>query len=50
MDHESGYVHIEFQLKLSDIETIWAEQNFEKFAFDNGAIPLTYLTDNVSLS
>ena len=46
VDHASGYVHIEFQLGFSAIETIRAKQNFEKFAFDNGVIPLTYLTDS----
>ena len=46
VDHASGYVHIEFQLGFSAIETIRAKQNFEKFAFDNGVTPLTYLTDS----
>lgn len=46
VDHASGYVHIEFQLGFSAIETIRAKQNFEKFAFNNGVIPITYLTDS----
>ena len=46
VDHASSYVHMEFQLGFSAIETIWAKQNFEKYAFNNGVIPLTYLTDS----
>ena len=46
VDHISGYVHIEFQLGFSVIETIRAKQNFEKFVFNNGVIPITYLTDS----
>ena len=46
VDHASGFVRVEFQLRFSAIETIRAKQNFEKFAFDNGVIPLTYLTDS----
>ena len=46
VDHSSGYVHIEFQLGFSAIETIRAKQNFEQFAFNNGVIPITYLTDS----
>ena len=48
VDHVSGYVHIEFQLGFSAIETIRATQNFEKFAFNNGVIPITYLIDSVA--
>ncbi len=44
VDHASGYVHVEFQLGFSAIETIRAKQNFEQYAFNNGVIPLTYLT------
>ena len=46
VDHASGYVHVEFQLGFSAIETIRAKQNFEKFAFNNGVILITYLTDS----
>ena len=46
VDHASGYVHVEFQLGFSAIETIRAKQNFEKFAFNQGVIPTTYLTDS----
>ena len=46
VDHSSGFVHVEFQLGFSAIETIRAKQNFEKFSFNNGVIPLTYLTDS----
>ena len=46
VDHASGYVHVEFQLGFSAIETIRAKQNFEKFAFNHGVIPITYLTDS----
>ena len=46
MDHASGFVRVEFQLGFSAIETIRATQNFEKFAFNNGVIHLTYLTDS----
>ena len=44
VDHASRYVHIEFQLGFSAIETIRAKQKFEKFAFDNGVITLTYIS------
>ncbi len=46
VDHASGYVHVEFQLGFSAIETIRAKQNFEKMAFNHGVIPITYLTDS----
>ena len=46
VDHASGFVRVEFQLGFSAIETIPAKQNFEKFAFNQGVIPLTYLTDS----
>ncbi len=46
VDHASGYVHVEFQLGFSTIDTTQAKQNFEKYAFNNGVIPLTYLTDS----
>ncbi len=36
VDYNSGYVHVEFQLGLSAIETVQAKQNFEKYAFHNG--------------
>ncbi len=39
---------MEFQLGLLAIETICAKQNFETFAFKNGAIPITCLTDSVT--
>ena len=46
VDHASGYVNVEFQLGFSAIETIRAKQNFEKIEFNNGVIPITYLTDS----
>ena len=46
MDHASKFVQVESQLGFSAIETIRAKLNFEKFAFNNGVIPLTYLTDS----
>ena len=46
VDHASGYVHVEFQLGFSAIETIRAKQNFEQYAFNNGVIPVTYLTNS----
>ena len=46
MDHGSGYLHVEHQLGFSAIETIRANQNFEKHALDSGVIILSYLTDS----
>ena len=37
---------MEFQLGCSAVETIRAKQNFEKFSFNHGVIPITYLTDS----
>ena len=37
--------HFESRL-FSAIETIRAKQNFERYAFNHGVIPLTYLTDS----
>ena len=49
VDHASGFVRVEFQLGFSAIKTIRAKQNFENFAFNNGVIPLTYLTNSGAL-
>ena len=46
IDYSSEYVHVEFQLGFSAVEIIRAKQNFEKYAFKHGVIPLTYLTDS----
>jgi regulator of replication initiation timing len=46
VDSYSGFVHVELQKHMNEIETIEAKERFESMALDYGVIPQTYLSDN----
>ena len=45
MDHASGYIHVELQVRLNTRETLMAKRDFEAECTQHGVIPQNYLTD-----
>ena len=48
VDHCSGYVHIELQVKLNAPETIKAKDTFERFCADHGVVVQKCISDHGS--
>ena len=48
VDHASGYIHIELQVRLNTKETLTAKKEFEGECSKHGVIPQNYLTDQGS--
>ena len=46
IDHATGYVHVEHQVKLTTHETLFAKQRFENHSHDYGVIIQQYQADN----
>ena len=45
VDHASGYIHVELQVRLNTRETLQAKKEFEAECTHHGVIPQNYLTD-----
>ena len=48
MDHATGYIHIELQVRLNTIETLQSKTDFEDECSKHGVIPQAYITDEGS--
>ena len=48
VDHGTGYLHVEHQLRFSAVETIRAKQSYENMDFEHGVVVQSYLTDSGS--
>jgi hypothetical protein len=46
INHASGYLHVEHQLRFSASESIRDKQNYEQFALGHEVIVTNYLADN----
>ena len=48
MDHASGYIHVELQVRMNTRETLQAKHEFQQECAKHGVIPQNYLTDEGS--
>jgi malate/lactate dehydrogenase len=46
VDHATGYMHVEHQVRFSAVETIRAKHAFESMSMAHGVIIESYLTDS----
>jgi hypothetical protein len=46
VDHGTGYLHVEHQLRFYAVKIIHAKQSFENMAFEHGMVTQSYLTDS----